>query len=568
VNDAHATIGWRWSKAWAGMAVALALKAVFLGGLVARGADAPPIVHFDHHRGLYSDPFDLVLKSKPRGAHIVYTMDGGEPSATNGLTYSSPIRVVRTTVVRAKCLDGSSDETAIETRTFVIPDAVPGQKGDGFPRTWGIKDSNAVLAAYQLKLPAGESASDRAALDKVLRALPAISIALPVSNLFGEARGIYTHPEESGEAWERAASVEFIPADDAKGFQIDCGLRIQGGWSRRPEESPKHSLRLVFHKRYGTGHLKYPLFGSETESFGTLILRGGNNNSWLHPDAAERRRADYLRDPWMRETYAAMGHPSSRSRFVHVYLNGLYWGVYNLTERPDARFSAARLGGSDTDYDSRNSDKILSGDDIAWKKLFAAVNAGVADPNSYTAVSAMLDVPAFIDFMILNLYGANGDWDRGSNWYATRRRDPPGRWLFLEWDGERTLESIDDDRMAVDDDECPTRVFQKLRANAGFRRDFAQRAKQLLTGDGLLAPAVSAARYRALADSLDLPIIAEAARWGWYRHDVHPFRVAPYEIYTRDGQWRPEINRILEDYFPKRTDRLIRQLRTAGLYAD
>ena len=56
------------------------------------------------------------------------------------------------------------------------------------------------------------------------------------------------------------ASVELLPFGARKGFQIDCGLRIQGGWNRRPEESPKHSFRLAFRKKYGAGNLDYPLF--------------------------------------------------------------------------------------------------------------------------------------------------------------------------------------------------------------------------------------------------------------------------------------------------------------------
>ena len=30
--------------------------------------------------------------------------------------------------------------------------------------------------------------------------------------------------------------------------------------------------------------------------------------------------------------------------FVHLYLNGFYWGLYNLAERPDGWFTSAYLG--------------------------------------------------------------------------------------------------------------------------------------------------------------------------------------------------------------------------------
>jgi hypothetical protein len=310
--------------------------------------------------------------------------------------------------------------------------------------------------------------------------------------------------------------------------------------------------------------LTYPLFGSESESFSTLVLRGGNNNTWLHPEPAERRRADYLRDAWMRAAYGAKGHPSARDQFIHLYLNGLYWGVYDLAERPDGHFSAARFGGSRGDYDSRNAEKILSGDELAWKQLFAVVNAGVTNAAQYANVAARVDMPAFIDYMMLNFYGANADWDRVSNWYATRPRRPDGRWTFLVWDGERTLEAIDDNRMDADDDECPTRLFQKLRVNPEFRRAFAERARQSLAEGGVLGPSAGEL-YRQLARPLDAAIVAEAARWGYYRRDVHQYRSPPYEYYTRDEFWRREVKRLLTEYFPRRGAIVARQFEAVGL---
>ncbi|HTI70204.1 MAG TPA: CotH kinase family protein [Candidatus Limnocylindria bacterium] len=528
-------------------------------------AGAAPGVRFDHQHGLFPEVFDLKLKANPPGSAIRYTTDGSEPSATNGLLYSTPLHIAHTTVLRAISDSDPGESPTIETRSFIFPTQVPSQTGQGFPQSWGLNDNKPVPASYTLHRSASPNSDETVA--KALQALPSISIALPVAELFGPASGIYSHSQETGDTWERAASVEFLPTDATKGFRIDAGVRVQGGWSRRPEESPKHSLRLVFHKRYG-GRLKYPLFGPETETFSTLILRGGNNNTWLHPESVERRRADYLRDAWMRQTYGAMGRPTARDQYVHVYLNGLYWGLYDLAERPDAHFISARLGGSEKDYDTRNADKILTGDDLEWKRLFAAANAGVTNSTQLATVAGMLNLEAFADYMILNLYGANADIDRGSNWYAARRRNPAQPMLFLMWDGERTLEGIDDDRLAQDDDECPTRLFQKLRENPEFRRIFAERAKLHLTGKGALSPEVAAARYKALADALETAIPAEAARWGAYRHYIHAFRSGPYEDYTREEHWRPSVQRELTEYFPQRTDTVIKQFREAKLLGE
>lgn len=520
---------------------------------------------FSKDRGLFTEPFELELRSKTEDAAIWFTTDGTAPSPTNGLRYSRPLTLTNTTVIRAAAFKAGFIPTDMDTQTYIFPRDVIRQTGAGFPPTWGWREDKPVPADYEMDPEAAATEADREALMASLRSLPTLALTLTPADLFDPARGLYANPMESGDAWERPASSEFLPAAGEEGFQIDCGVRIQGGWNRRPEESPKHSLRLVFRKKYGAGRLKYPLFEGQPAEFETLILRGGNNHSWLHWSAAERRSADYARDQWLRETYAAMGQPSARGRFVHLYLNGLYWGLYNLAERPDEHFAAARFGGTDKDYDARNADKVLSGDETAWQRLFALANAGVADSASYAAVQELLEVPAFCDYMLVNLYGANGDWDRASNWYAARRRAADGRYRFFVWDGERTLEDVDDNRLTDDDDFSPTRLFQKLRAHGQFRAVFADRARRHLTGDGALTPAAAAERYRRLALQLEPAMLAEAARWGDYRRDVHPYREGPFERYTREEHWRPEVKRLLEDYFPRRTAAFWQQLQAAGL---
>jgi hypothetical protein len=87
-----------------------------------------------------------------------------------------------------------------------------------------------------------------------------------------------------------------------------------------------------------------------------------------------------------------------------------------------------------------------------------------------------------------------------------------------------------------------------------------------LTNGGALTPEKAAERYRKWAEEIRSAVVAESARWGDYRRDVHPYRTGPYELYTRDDHWLPEIDRLLKEYFPKRTAVVAQQFREAGLY--
>lgn len=527
----------------------------------------PAKVKFSTRRGVRETPFDLTISTEARDATLYFTTDGSPPAPGNGRLFKEPIRIGHTTAVRAAGYRGEIRVTEIDTHTFIFIADVLNQTGAGAPPTWGTSDGKAVIADYEMDPEIVTNAAYGRELPEALRSLPSLSLVLTAGDLYDPLRGLYPNPKENGEDWERATSAELIQNDGTKGFQVDCGLRIQGGWNRRPEESPKHSFRLAFRKKYGAGKLKFPLFADQGPvEFDNLILRAGCNNSWLHWSGTERHQGDYVRDQWMRESYAAMGHPSARGMFVHLYLNGLYWGVYNLTERPDEDFAAQHLGGKAKDIDARNSDKILSGDDVVWKELFTLANGGLHEPKRYDAARKLLDVPAFVDFMILNLYGANGDWDRASNWYAARRRNGDGGYQFFVWDGERTLESIDANVLRFDDDFSPPRLFHKLCENDDFRRLFAERVQRHLSGDGVLTPGPASERFRKWADRLNGAMVAESARWGDYRRDVHPYKVGPYELYTRDDHWRPEIQRLVTEYFPKRPAVFLRQLGESGLF--
>jgi hypothetical protein len=60
------------------------------------------------------------------------------------------------------------------------------------------------------------------------------------------------------------------------------------------------------------------------------------------------------------------------------------------------------------------------------------------------------------------------------------------------------------------------------------------------------------------AKEVDLAIVAESARWGYYARSAAP--------YTRDKEWVAEQRRLLKDYFPNRTEVVLKQLQEVGLY--
>jgi len=539
---------------------AAALAAGLIASAICHGGNPPAA---DHASGFFAAPFTLKLSAPDPDAEIRYTLDGSRPNPTNGTAYRQPIPVQSTTVLRAAVFGKEVAPFEALARTFLFTRQVPHQTGGPLPPAWGGTPDHPARAWYGMVPTANALGTEE--LEPALHALPSLSVLADPADLFGAEAGLYTHPRERGRSWERPIVVEWLDPGNAAARQMTCGLRIHGGTSRDPEESPKHSFRLVFRHRYGAEKAGLPGFSAPgAPRTRDLVLRAGNNDSWLAADGPSRREADYLRDEWGRRTLADMGYPSAAGCFVHLYLNGLYWGLYNLCERPEESLFAAP-GTDNVDYDLRKGDQIESGDNAAWDRL-AGQLAHLADGHAtFEAIAQALDTTQFADYLLLNLYGGNADWDRSANWVAYRPRLPGGRFRFLVWDAEGMLRSPDADITHLTDEESPMGWFHALCGSSEFRRLVGERAQRLFAPGGPLSPDATARRYRELARAVRPAIPAEAARWGAYRRDVHPYRTGPFEAFSREKDWDPRVERVLRSFFPGRNQIVMGQLDALGL---
>ncbi len=532
---------------------------------------------FSMDRGFYEEPFDVEITTLTKGAQIRYTLDGSEPSADAGLLYEGPIRIERTSTLRAIAVLEGFRPSNVDTQTYIFLDEIISQnardvRGNGFPPTWG-----ATPADYDMDRDV-IGPNDRfggiyaETIRDDLLSLPTMSIVMDVAHLLGP-QGIYTHSGSRGAAWERSCSVEYFDPNGEEEFQATCGIRIQGGYFRSPGATPKHSLRLIFKRIYGPGKLESSIFGEDdVQRFDTITLRAGANDgySWN----AARLTEQYTRDQFGRDLLRAAGQHSSRGRFVHLYLNGLYWGLYNPSERPDHSFSAEHWGGDKDDWDSVHDLAPTNGTTVAWNLMVNKANAARSalapfmelqgrnpDGSPNPDLPDFLDVENYIDYLIVNVWGGNWDWP-WKNWWAARENtsDSTG-FKFYCWDYENTMGN-NRNRSPLNKNALQNNfssaglAHTALRTNPEYRLVFGDRAQRLLFNSGPLTPEKLIPRYDELTERVAGAIVAESARWGDQHH--HP------PLTKRE--WSTERNWLLRSYLPQRTQIVIDQLRAAGLY--
>ena len=258
-----------------------------------RGAlpGAPPVV-VTPGGGRFAGPVTVQLwRRQWREARCTTRWMESDPTV-DGQEYTAPVAVTETTVLRAVALDEGVPVSAVTTAMYLV----------------------------------GESTS-----------LPVLSLVTDPVHLWDEVTGIYTNAQERGRSWERPVTVEWLSLEGEVGFNVGAGLRIHGNWGR---EKAKQSFRLYFRGEYGPRELAYPLFGAEPgQTYDQLVLRAGNDDSLL----GNRAEAVYVRDQLVRDLHGAMGQVAAQGRWVTLYLNGAYWGLYNLTERIDDTFLANTL---------------------------------------------------------------------------------------------------------------------------------------------------------------------------------------------------------------------------------
>lgn len=524
---------------------------------------------FSPDRGYFSEPFELTLTTATAGATIHFTLDGSLPSESHGEVYSGRIPISRTTVVRAMAFKAGLRSTDVDTQTYLFPADIIRQPAlpVGFPMRWA-----GVIADYAMD-PRIVDAAGETDLIAALHSLPVLSIVTDRQNLFDPQTGIYANPEEHGVAWERPASLEWFGTNVTDSFQVNCGLRIQGGWFRGRNNTRKHSFRVLFKEAYGSDKLRRDFFDEPdaVKEFDTLVFRAGANDgySW---DAA-RDTEQFLRDEFGRRLQLAMGHPAPRGRFAHLFLNGLYWGLYNPCERPNEDFSASYLGSTPESWDAINSGEVKSGSLSAWNTMLARIRGlngladyrrlqglypdGSRDPQS----PAWLDAPNYIDYILLNLWGGNWDWPHKNYWFGRLQNASESTgFKFYTWDFENTMGNNRDrsplNMQAPRNNEGVGQPHALLTSFPEYRLDFADRVQRHFFNDGVLTPEALAKRYQSLANQIESAILAESARWGDDHHNV------PQDI----DDWRRERNWILQTYLPRRTGIVLDQLRQAGLY--
>lgn len=542
---------------------------------------------FSVDRGFFDVVFQVNITTSTPGAAIRYTLDGSKPSASIGTLYTGPIDISTTTNLRAVAYRSGWLSTNVDSHSYLFVNDVATQPTNppGWPNTWIT-----APADYEMDPRVDNGTIPRYSVRDALLDIPSISISMLPDDFIGSVNGIYSHPLNR---WERECSVEYVHPDGSPGFQENCKIEIHGNSSRNPARMQKHSMRLTFTSTIGVPKLDYPLFSdSPVSQFNKLVLRACFTDSWgLTGWSASRYRpndSQYFRDVWMKESLRDMEQPSSFGNYVHLYVNGLYFGLHNLTERLEDDFFADHLGGDADDWEVFND---FGNPGPRWLEMMAIANGPIETQASYDSIKDYIDLKNYADYMLLHYYSDAEDWPSHNGYAAVNAVSGDGKYRFFVWDQEIALDKFSWNRYS--DARGGAAPFQRLRLNDEFLILFADRVQKQMFNGGALSEGGSITRYAEVGGWIDKAIVAESARWGDTQdttsgaqavdqpspldnvdHDAYPEAPhAPHIYFTREESWLVELNNVINHYIPTLHDQtdsrsIIRELRANNLFPD
>ena len=328
--------------------------------------------------GGYVDKGTKVEITTSDDSKIYYTLDGSFPSSNSRL-YEGPIEINNTTVIKAVSFKENCVQSKSISRTFIVG------------RTHDI--------AF-------------------------VSITSDPNNFFGNTdgilvRGYYNNYKQD---WERKVDFEFYEPDGSLGISFTGGTKLVGQDSR---EEPQKSMAIYLREGYGTSSITYPFFkDSSVTEFKSFILR----NSGEDPNRVK------IKDTFLAAVLKGqMDIDIQDFRPVAVYINGNYYGLYNLREKMNENYIVSNFG-----YEKGTND-VIKGDTTAQAGSINGYNDllyymrthDARNSDVYAYLESQIDMQELANYWVARTY--YGETDTG-NIRVWKNKDGKWRWMLYDQD--------------------------------------------------------------------------------------------------------------------------------------
>lgn len=369
-----------------------------------------------------------------------------------------------------------------KTVYYTTNGSIPKRGNKKLDSTLKINKNTALL--IKATFETGDTLIARSFIFDTISKLPIISITIPNEDLWDSKKGIYTrgsnaffsdstgHWENCNfqKKWEKEIQIVYIDSSRKPVLNQNCGLRVFGESTRR---QPDKSLKLVARKQYGKNRFNYPFFKqkSQIKEYKQLVIRTSGN------DYNGTRFKDVLNAYLARN----LGLDYMAYQQVRMYVNGEYWGLYNLREKINKHYLYYNHG---ADKDSSN---IIMGRWVTqhgnrrrYKEMYDwFFKLDTMDSIAYTKAQDYFDIRNYINYRAFQIFINNVD-SRGNirYWNAS---DLDNKFRMILYDTDLSFGSVNKNYLAKClspkqtnwyNNTWSTIYFRKLMEYDDFKNDF------------------------------------------------------------------------------------------------
>jgi len=482
--------------------------------------------------GMYDSAVTVEL-SAPQNAVIRYSTDGSVPT-TSSPVYDGPLTFSETTVLRTRAWRDGEYPSTTETQTYFV----------------GVSHTMNVM-----------------------------SVVLDPADLWSEESGLYILGPRAYKdspygainqganfwmTWEKSANIEYYGTDGSTILSQGCGLKLHGQYSR---SEPQKAFKIIAREEYDEKDFFYaPLFSErDYTQYQSFVLRSSGS------DGDKTRMRDSILTSLAENTDVMY----QATELVIVYLNGQYWGHYNLRERIN-QYSVAQWEGWD---DPQNIDlvkangNILHGSDDSYQTMLAWVKKnGVKTEEAYNRICEVIDIDNFIDYICLQMFTGNTDTLNVKRYRNAVSGDGRWRWIFFDLDWAFYTDTNSPTRWMN-----PAGMGNSMRTNntlyvelmkyPEFRAKFLSRLGELMATDFTTQAIVGKVNERVnlLMPEMDMHM----TQWqgivdGWLADGVDALPTGVLQKYNFDmAKWKSELNSFIK-YAEERPTKMLQYMQDSS----
>ena len=398
--------------------------------------------------GIYSgnEPFEISLKADGK---IYYTTDGSEPTEESSL-YEGPVRLEETAVLRAAAVENGKLSSDIYTATFIV----------GEPHE-----------------------------------LPVVSLVTDPSNLWG-SKGIYKNGNMAIKYVKVPANVSYAGQDGS--FSRNCEMSLHGATTVIAFN--KKSFAVRFGDVNG-GPLHYDVFGDgEVMDYRSLILRNSYESTY----------STQMHDAFIGQFAAenCKSVLSQKYKYVALYLNGEYWGLYAIREKHSPEHYASHMG---VPASAVTVCHYCTDGSNSLHDLYKVCGGGyLSTDKGYAYAKSVMDVNSLADWIILEAYMSNADIGGNMRYYYS---STDGLWRCGLVDADLGMSGSMETFTMVTDTWHHGKLMRAFLLNEEFQDLVATRLAELLRGP--MSDENMLARMEEMTDTIRPEIELDNERWDY-----------------------------------------------------